>query len=382
MSAPPFCPASSPPRPSRSLAGRVTLWLGALGLTALLAACSNLGYYAQAVHGHARILHAARPVDDWLADPATDMALRERLVLAQQLRDFATAQLGLPDNASYRRYAALQRPYPVWNVVAAPPDALQPRRWCFVVVGCVAYRGYYDPARAHAVAQQLQTEHGLETQVYGVPAYSTLGRLNWAGGDPLLSSFVHGPVSQLAGLLFHELAHQQVYVRDDTAFNESYATAVQRLGLAQWMHQHASAPVRQEHALWQTRREAWIALTRRTRGALDGLYAHKKSLSSAELQARKTAIMARFRQDYAELRAHWLAQGLNVHTSDAWVAGANNASFALLATYDGWVPAFEALFDQVGGNWPAFHARVQQLGDLPRDQRQARLQGLQDTGTP
>lgn len=376
------CPALASQRPPRSLAGRAVLGLGVLGLVALLAACANLGYYTQAVHGHARILQAARPVDDWLSDPGTSAQLRERLVLAQQLRDFATQRLALPDNASYRRYAALQGPYPVWNVVAAPPDALQPKRWCFVVVGCVAYRGYYDAARAHALAEQLQTEHGLETHVYGVPAYSTLGRLNWAGGDPLLSSFVHGPVSQLAGLLFHELAHQQVYVRDDTVFNESYATAVQRLGLTEWMHTHASAQTRQEHAAWQARRRDWTDLTHRTRRALDRLYAHNGTLSVTELQARKADTLARFRRDYARLRSRWLAQGLNVSASDAWVAGANNASFALLATYDTWVPAFEALFHQVGGDWPVFHARVQQLGDLSKDQRRTQLQALQEKATP
>lgn len=365
----------------RPCGSRLRFWpvLGVLALLALLAGCSSVGYYAQAVHGHSHIMRSARPVEDWLTDPATQPKLRQRLQLAQQLRDFASIELALPDNRSYRRYAALDRPYAVWNVVAAPPDSLQPRPWCFAVVGCVSYRGYFDPARAHALAQRLQAEQGLETHVYGVPAYSTLGRLNWAGGDPLLSTFVLGPESQLAGLLLHELAHQQLYVRGDTPFNESYASAVERLGLEQWMRSRASPEARQEHAALQARRQDFARLTRGTRQALAELYAQKDALPTAAVQARKAEIMARFRQDYATLREPWLAQGLNLSRTDAWVAGANNASFALLATYDGWVPAFQVLFEQTQGDWPTFHAHAQALAALPLPERTARLQALTDS---
>eukprot|EP01034_Spumella_vulgaris_P037055 gene37055-45705_t len=179
-------------------------------------------------------MSAARPVDEWLADGATPDALKARLALSQRIRDYAATELHLPDNPSYRLYADLKRRAAVWNVVAAQPFSLSLHTWCFPVTGCVGYRGYFDEAQARAEATQLQAQ-GLEASVYGVPAYSTLGYMNWAGGDPLLSTFVAWPEGDFVRLLFHELAHQVVYAQGDTVFNESFATAVERLGSARWM---------------------------------------------------------------------------------------------------------------------------------------------------
>ena len=208
-------------------------WAGlAALLLALLAWCTvgwdNTTYLARAAAGHLQLMAHAHPVNAWLADPATPPALRARLRLSQQMRDFAVRELALPDNDSYRRYVALDRAAPVWNVVAAPKLSLQAQTWCFPVVGCVGYRGYDAPERAHAFADEL-TRQGLEADVYAVPAYSTLGYLDWLRGDPLLSSFIGWPEGQLARLMFHELAHQRVYVAGDTPFNESYASAVEGL---------------------------------------------------------------------------------------------------------------------------------------------------------
>jgi predicted aminopeptidase len=209
-----------------SAAWRCLLLAGAL-LT--LAGCADTRYYWQSVSGHVALMQAARPVDDWLRDPQTPPALRERLALSQRIRSFAVTELALPDNASYRRFADLQRRAVVWNVVAAPEYSLTLQTWCFPVLGCVGYRGYFSEAEARAQAAQLQAQ-GLEVTVYGVPAYSTLGWMNWAGGDPLLNTFIHYPEGELARIVFHELAHQVLYVPDDTTFNESFATAVEQLG--------------------------------------------------------------------------------------------------------------------------------------------------------
>ncbi len=196
---------------------------------ALLAGCGTAGYYAQAIGGQLALMQAARPIDDWLRDPATPAPLKARLALAQQLRDYAVTALDLPDNGSYRRYADIHRPAVVWNVAAAPVDSLTLKRWCFVFVGCVGYRGYFDQAAAQALGEQLRAQDGLEVTVYGVPMYSTLGWLNGLGGDPLLSTVIHDSDAALARIVFHELAHQKLYVAGDTAFNESYATAVAKL---------------------------------------------------------------------------------------------------------------------------------------------------------
>ncbi|MDO5624826.1 MAG: aminopeptidase [Pseudomonadota bacterium] len=349
-----------------------------LAALALLPGCAAVGYYAQSVHGHLSLMHAARPVGELLADGSTPDALKARLALAQRMRAFAVTGLALPDNASYHRYSDLKRPAAVWNVAAAPADSLVLRRWCFPVVGCVGYRGYYDEGAARALAAQLEKDEGLEVRVYGIPAYSTLGWLNWAGGDPLLSTFIHWPEGELARMLFHELAHQVVYVNDDTMFNESYATAVERLGVAQWLRTQAGDEARAAYAALDARRHGFRALGLRTREELEALYAQRGVLASDVLHAGKAEVMARFRARYAALKAEWAAEGRPFDGYDTWVAQANNAFFGVQAAYDGLVPGFEALFAQVGGDWPRFHAAVAELARHTPDERRARLAALTD----
>ena len=361
-----------PLRPTRA----ALLALGA----ALLTGCTTASYYAQSIEGHLALMGAAKPVEQLLADPATPPDLKARLALAQRIRAFAVSDLALPDNASYHRYADLKRRAAVWNVAAAPADSLTLKRWCFPFVGCVGYRGYYDEAAAKALADRLQREEGLEVRVYGIPAYSTLGWLNWMGGDPLLSTFIRYPEGELARMVFHELAHQVVYVDDDTMFNESYATAVERLGGQQWLATHASAAARQEYAAYDQRRRDFRDLSRATRDDLSAVYKQKEALAHdpKALPAMKSEAMARFRQRYAELKARWAAAGTPFDGYDRWVADANNAFFGVQAVYDELVPAFEALFAREGDNWPRFHAAVAQLAKLPKSERLAKLRALEE----
>ncbi|MCK6415343.1 MAG: aminopeptidase [Giesbergeria sp.] len=346
-----------------------------------LAGCAHiegaLGYYWQSVQGHARLLQAARPLDAWIASESTPAPLRARLQLAQRARQFAVQELGLPDNASYRRYADLGRSAAVWNVVAAPPYALELHRWCFPITGCIGYRGYFQEADAQAEGARLAAQ-GLEVDVYGVPAYSTLGYLDWAGGDPLLNTFIGWPEGEFVRLLFHELAHQVVYAQGDTLFNESFATAVERLGTERWLATQARPEVRQAFAASEERRQAFRALTRATRARLAEIYDQNKAPAQDRqaLEAMKSVAMQDFRARYAALRERWLAQGARVEGYDRWVAQANNASFAAQAAYDAWVPAFEALFAQQDGRWNAFYDAVRSLAALPQSERHARLQAL------
>ena len=186
--------------------GSVATVAAALAAVCLGSGCSTVGYYAQSVGGHLDLLQRVRPIDHWLADPATPPALKARLQVAQQARRFAVTDLALPDNASYTRHADLGRTAVVWNVVAAPPLSLTLKTWCYPVMGCVGYRGYFDQAAAEAEGAALRAQ-GLEVSVYGVPAYSTLGWTNWLGGDPLLNTLVGGSESFTVRLIFHELAH-------------------------------------------------------------------------------------------------------------------------------------------------------------------------------
>lgn len=332
-----------------------------------LSACAGLGEWAYRLrqfHGHAELLNRARPVDAWLADPATPEATRQALQLALRLRAFAVRELALPDNASYQRYAALPpeaQGHVVWNVVAAPAYGLTPRTWCAPVMGCVAYRGHHERARAEAQAATLRTE-GWDVYLYGVPAYSTLGWSNAFGGDPLLSSFLHWREDDLARLLFHELAHQRAYTADDTGFNESYATAVERLGVAAWQRaQGRSTDATPEDVAREQRRERWRALALAARADLLTLYAQ----APPDVAERKRA---RFQQLHDEL-AVLATRDAGYSGYLAWARQANNAHLALLSAYQSQVPAFEALFHRLGGRWPDFHAEVARLAALPSSQR-------------
>lgn len=366
--------ASSPRKGDRARgpAKPVPRRVPALVVAVLLSGCASpttgVGYYWQSVTGHLALMQAARPVDDWVADSATPETLRQRLVTARRIRAFASAELALPDNASYHRYADLQRRAAVYNVVAAPEFSLTLQTWCFPVAGCVGYRGYYDETHAQAFAASLPKH--LEVAVYPVPAYSTLGWMNWAGGDPLLNTFIGYPEGELARLLFHELAHQVLYVKDDTAFNESFATAVERLGGARWLAQ-SSAAARAEYARFDERRQAFRALTRSTREHLQALYADA-TLDDASKRQRKAQVMADFRHRYETLRLSW--GGFTGY--DAWVARANNASFGAQAVYDELVPAFEALFEREGRDFGRFYDAVRALARQPRSERTTTLRAL------
>ncbi len=349
--------------------------LAALGAAVVcLSGCANLGYYWQSVAGHLQMVNAAKPVDEWLADEETPQKLKDRLALSQKIRAFASSELKLPNNASYRRYADLKRPAVVWNVVAAPVDSLTLKTWCFPVAGCVGYRGYFNEQEARALAGQLARD-GWETSVYGVPAYSTLGKTNWLGGDPLLSTFINYPEGELARMIFHELAHQVVYVADDTMFNESFATAVERLGSSRWLATQAPAAASQEYKEWDARRTQFRALTFATRGRLEAIYKQKvpTALVDTAQAAMKKIVMDDFRAQYQSLRAGWQGDPARWRGFDQWVARANNASFGAQAAYNEGVPGFEALFARCNENWQQFYDEVQKLAALPKDQRRRAL---------
>ena len=347
----------------------------ALAGALFLSGCADLGYYWQSANGHLDILRAAKPVPEWLADPAVGAPLKAKLELAQRIRRFASSELGLPDNASYTSYADLHRPAAVWNVVAAPPYSLTLKSWCFPVAGCVGYRGYYDEAAAKTEAEAQKT-NGLEVAVYPVPAYSTLGWMNWAGGDPLLSTFIGYPEGELARLVFHELAHQVLYVPGDTVFNESYATAVERIGGAMWLQREAGEAARAEYAQFNAQRQDFRALALNTRRALTQVYEspEAKAKDWTKVEAQKQAAMADFRERYTALKAAWTGPRQNAY--DGWVARANNAAFGAQGAYDDLVPEFERLFEREGRDFASFHAAVKRLAALPKDERHATLRAI------
>lgn len=330
----------------------------------VLSGCASPLYYAQAISGQLEIFAKRRPVEEVLSDPATPAQTKHQLKLAQRLRDFASQELALPDNHSYRRYADLDRPFAVWDVFAAPEFSLEPKKWCFIVAGCVSYRGYFARDKAEQFAAKLK-QKGYDVYVGGVPAYSTLGWFN----DPLLNTFIQRTEADLAGLLFHELAHQKLYVSGDSAFNESFATAIELEGVKRWFQQSGNANNAEAYRQKIQRREEFTALVLKHRERLKEIYA--SDLSDAEKRAAKARVFEELRNDYAKLKAGWNGYA----AFDNWFAqDLNNAHVIAIGLYTQYVAAFQALLAQHGGDLATFYREVERLAQLPPDERAVVLQ--------
>ncbi|SDX53229.1 Predicted aminopeptidase [Pseudomonas syringae] len=330
----------------------------------LLAGCSSVSYYGQLARGQWQLLQAREPVEKIIADPTRDAGLREHLAQSQLARRFASEHLHLPDNKSYRLYADLGRPYVVWDVFATDEFSLEPVTHCFPIAGCVAYRGYYSPGGARGEAA-LQRQAGKDVYLSGVEAYSTLGWFD----DPILSSMLGWGDERLATLIFHELAHQRFYVKDDTEFNESYASFVEQEGTRQWRAARGLPP---ESVSQSARRDQFIQLVLETRERLKALY--RQPLSAEVMRARKAAEFEQLRRDYRALRDE---QWAGDKRFDGWInSPMNNAKLLPFGLYDQWVPAFAALFRQVNGDWPTFYQAVEKLGGMPVESRKAALRRL------
>lgn len=333
----------------------------------LLLACSSIcclvgceaGYFLQAARGQMAVLAARRPMERVIADPRTPPPLRARLEVLREARDFASRELALPDNRSYRSYAALRREFVVWNVIAAAEFSVEPRRWCFPVAGCVSYRGYFHERAAGRYARRLQAR-GDDVIVGGVAAYSTLGHF----ADPLLSSMLRDDDAAVAGTIFHELAHQRLYVPGDSAFNESFAMTVEQAGLEKWLRARGRL---EDLAAWRVARDGqreqlrYIAVARVDLAAL-----YRSSLPLPQMRERK---QSRLRQ---------LADELHAHTPRRQPAGTarralNNADLAISATYWDCVAGLEAQLAAVDGDLSRFYLRAAQLARLPRRERHAQV---------
>ena len=334
-------------------------------LVVLLSGCSSVSYYSQLADGQWQLLRAREPVAEVIADPSTPQLLRDHLVQSQKARTFASEHLHLPDNQSYRLYADIGRPYVVWNVFATQEFSLAPQTHCFPIAGCVAYRGYYRQGAARGEAALLR-QQGMDVSIGGVEAYSTLGWFN----DPIMNSMMNWGDERLATLIFHELAHQRFYVKDDTEFNESFASFVEQEGTRQWRAAQGLAPL--GNAARQ-QRDQFTQLILDTRQRLEKLYA--QPLAAEAMRQAKAAEFEDLRREYRHMRdSQWGGD----KRYDAWMnLPMNNARLLPFGLYDRWVPAFAALFRQEGGDWPKFYTAVEKMGELPVVQRKAALRQLE-----
>ena len=356
-----------------SFGKKTTLPIALILMTGLLVGCSTVGYYSQIVSGHMRIVMGKRPLAEVATDETIDDSIKRRLDLAQRARVFGIEQLSLPNNQSYTSFYDTGQDYVTWNVVAAQEFSLDPHNWYFPIAGCVSYRGYYSREDAQTYADGLAKE-GLDVTVTGATAYSTLGWFE----DPLLNTMLDRSDPSIASLLFHELAHQQLYVGDDSTFNESFATFVEKEGLKQWQKneqllnpQLDQSAMAKELDIRKRRQQQFIALLTNTRDSLVALYE-----SSSEPDVMRQMKKQRFEQmlvEYEELKASW--DGYSGY--DQWFEqGLNNARLVAVATYNDYVPAFEVLFNETGGTFEDFYVAALELSKLPLEERTAEMQKL------
>jgi len=321
-------------------------------------------YYAQAIRGHTELMGKRRDVAEVIADDTTSAELKRKLELVQQARDFSIDELLLPDNDSYRSYSDLERDYVVWNVFAAPEFSLEPKTWCYPVAGCVAYRGYFREEAAAKEAQEL-TDDGFDVAMGGVAAYSTLGRF----ADPVLNTMMRWPDVDLIVTLFHELAHQKLYVKGDSGFNESYASAVAEIGIARWLASRGESEQLDDYNDRRALRRELTEITGKTRDVLSRIYA--SDLGEANMRERKRRVLEELSET---IRAH--LKRSDVPTS-GWLAGSlNNARLASIDVYDGHVAAFRQLLAECDEQIECFHARAVELAELSGQERQQRLKQL------
>jgi predicted aminopeptidase len=336
---------------------------------ALLAVSSGGCYLLQSVQGHLALMSRREPITRVLDRASTPSALRTQLESVTAIRDFASRELGLPDNGSYRSYADVGRPYVVWNVVAAPEFSVDPKQWCYPVVGCVAYRGYFSERRARRFAAGLRGED-LDVTVGGVAAYSTLGHFN----DPVLNTMMNWNDVELAAIIFHELTHQLLYVPNDSSFNEALATTIEEEGVRRWLTAQGREADLAQHAVQQAHYLKVVDLLSATRAGLRAIYA--SGLAAPAMRERKRAEFASLRSSFALLKAGWGGHA----PFESWFAeDLNNAQLASIATYFACVPGFERELHAAGGDLTAFYARVRKIAKLEQEKRDAIVCGKPST---
>lgn len=329
--------------------------------------CSSVQYYSQSVGGHLDVWWPQQPIEEILKDESQPTELKQQLELALRARRFASSHLALPDNDSYTSYTDLGRSHVVWNVVAAKEFSLKAKTWCYLVVGCLSYRGYFSQTDAAQHAAKLQ-QQGYDVSVGGVSAYSTLGWFD----DPVLNTMIHWPERALVGLIFHELAHQVVYIPNETAFNEAFASAVARLGMIRWYEQNKPEAIDDYLAFLQQQTE-FRSLLLQTRNKLEQLYA--KSINEEQKRQQKAQFFTELKNNYELSKTNWRFPT----AFDKWFdRPLNNARLVASMTYLEKIPAFYALFQQANGDWPGFYEKIRELEELDHDQREAKVQQLLD----
>ncbi|MEH6583345.1 MAG: aminopeptidase [Halioglobus sp.] len=345
---------------------RFILWPLMACLLLTLGACESLQFYSQAAAGQLSLMSNRESIKALIEDPDTSASLREKLELVLELRRFAQDELQLPVEGQYSHYVDLERDAVVWNVFVAPELSLEAKSWCYPIAGCAAYRGYFHEDSAREYAAEFAAQ-GFDTYVGGVAAYSTLGWLD----DPVLSTFIHRQEAQLADLVFHELAHQVLYLPGDTRFNESFATAVAQEGVRRWMESRGDTEAFSHYIQERRRQDDFTQLVSRHRAALVKVY--ESELGESEKRALKSTRFEALRTDYASLQHEWGGS----HDYSAWMAAPmSNAKLNSVALYYDLVPAFLNLLAEEENTLSEFYSRCQQFEGLDPAERYRQLKSV------
>jgi predicted aminopeptidase len=330
----------------------------------LVSGCSTISYYHQSISGHFKLISKREHIVDIVNDPARDEKLIKQLLLVEELRSFASKQLKLPENDSYRSYVQLDKPYVTWNVFAAPEFSIALQQWCFLVIGCVPYRGYFAESEANNYAQQLSRQ-GLDVYVAGVPAYSTLGWFD----DPLLSSMLDRGEIVTASYIFHELAHQQFYLKGDGAFNEAFATAVEEIGVLDWLHNQDRNQDKQRYDDWLLQKSIFSEFVKNSRDEFETLYQQEYDLQ--KMKVEKEILIAEMRRRFTDLSS----ENKHIARYSKWMSGPlNNAQLGAISLYRELVPAFRRIFGLCGNDFEKFYSYVETIAKLSEEQRETTLQ--------
>ena len=337
-----------------------------MSVAALMQGCSSLAYYWEKIQGHTEILSKQQPIQEVIDNPDTSDKVREKLINTQKARAFATDVLQLPDNDSYKNYVDLKQDYVVWTVVATPPYSIKAKEWCFIIVGCLSYKGYFSKQDAEASAKILRADN-MDVYVSGTKAYSTLGWFD----DPLLSTMLYNSEAYRVGIIFHELAHQKMYVEDDTSFNEGFASTVELEGIQAWFSSDNNKEEYKRYIISKERDDAFKKLLQATREELKQAYS--LNLDSKAMHENKIKIFNELQQGYKKLKEKW--SGYSGY--DKWMSqDLNNAHLALIATYNDHIPAFRKLFKKLNYDYALFYQQVENLSELDKNKRSEELNKL------
>ena len=332
----------------------------------IMQGCTTISYYAQSIAGGYKVLADREPISEVLQDPEVSQTVKDKLQAVLQIREFASQEMALPDNDSYRTYVDLKRPYAVWNVFAAPEFSMEMKEWCFLFVGCVRYRGYFDEQDAQQYAGELR-QQGLDVYVTGIAAYSTIGWFD----DPVLNTIIERDKIRLAGLIFHELSHQVVFIKGDTAFNEGFSVAVELEGVKRWLAHQGSPELLEKYQLRKSRHKQFVDLVTSTKDRLEALYDSQQEPDA--MRQQKAQVIEDMQNRYQQLKDGW--DGYEGY--DRWFSRPiNNAQIAAVTTYRDYVPAFQNLLAKHKHDMKAFFQAVEELGELSKEQRNQAINEL------